>query len=194
MRRHPVPAHPLPFSRNCIRFRGWNGACCMIRWAARGPAKRQNMTIHPTPTHPFPCRRRRPAASGHFRFPNRRAYGMTLGIKGSPLSRRRACDDSIDTALTRLSMKRNDQTSPAWATVSHRKSATSERALWRVFGMFLFQGAWSCLLHGTFPGRVFPFSIARGMHQNPEKGEPRKVAYDLTFMSTCVKWELSGSI
>lgn len=39
MRRHPVPAHPLPFSRNCIRFRGWNGACSMTRWASRGPEK-----------------------------------------------------------------------------------------------------------------------------------------------------------
>ena len=126
----------------------------------RGPAKRQTMTVHPASTHPFPCRRRTPAGSGGFRFPNRRAYGMTLGIKGSPLSGRRIRDDSFDTALTRLSMKRNDQTSPAWATVSHWKGAPSERALWRVFGMFLSQGAWSCLLHGTFPGRVFPFSYA----------------------------------
>ena len=39
MRRHPVPAHPLPFSWNCIRFLGWNGACSMTRWASRGPEK-----------------------------------------------------------------------------------------------------------------------------------------------------------
>ena len=52
----------------------------------------------------------------------------------------------------------------------------SERAPRRVFGMFLFQGAWPCLLHGTSKRRVFPFSRATRMPRNPEKGEPRKDA------------------
>jgi hypothetical protein len=39
----------------------------------------------------------------------------------------------------------------------------SERASRRVFGMFLFQGAWPCLLHGTSKRRVFPFSHALRM-------------------------------
>ena len=52
----------------------------------------------------------------------------------------------------------------------------SECASRRVFGMFLFQGAWPCLLHGTSNGRAFPFPRAPRMHRHPGKGESRKRA------------------
>ena len=140
--------HGRPVSAVRSRFRGMvpfpaAGTVLASRplGSLRGPAKRQTMTVHPASTHPFPCRRRTPAGSGEFRFPNRRAYGMTLGIKGSPFSGRRIRDDSFDTALTRLSMKRNDQTSPAWATVSHRKSARRNAPVAR-------------LRHVSFPRRL----------------------------------------
>ena len=56
------------------------------------------------------------------------------------------------------------------------EKSLSECASRRVFGMFLFQGAWPCLLHGTSNGRAFPFPRAPRMHRHPGKGESRKRA------------------
>ncbi len=114
---------------------------------------------------------------GTFRFPTWRKWDMkhlsTVRVPSGPQTRGRHLPSRSDKAL-------HEEKRPNVARKGYGfklEKRLSERALRRVFGMFLFQGAWPCLLHGTSTRRVFPFSSAlRISRHHPEKGESRKGA------------------
>jgi hypothetical protein len=115
---------------------------------------------------------------GTFRFPTWRKWDMkplsTVCVPSGPqICGNRQMKSRSDKAL-------HEEKRPNVARKGYGfklEKRLSERASRRVFGMFLFQGAWPCLLHGTSTRRVFPFSGAlRISRHHPEKGESRKGA------------------
>ena len=103
------------------------------------------------------------------RFPLRRESGRMRGADGKRASAHDPAEPASISILDRLAPQRNGQTAPERATVSSEKRL-SERASRRVSGMFLFQGAWPCLLR-RYPGDALFLSQRRRGERNRGKGQ-----------------------
>ncbi len=117
---------------------------------------------------------------GTIRFPTWRKWDMkhlsTACVPSGPYPRDRHLPSRSDQAT-------HEEKRPNVARKGYGfklEKRLSERAPRRVFGMFLFQGAWPCLLHGTSTRRVFLFSRSADAQTLP--GKPDREGYSLILI------------